>query len=55
MINVVLGFLNQMEFYKILTGLEAGIYNIIRNDLITVFADDDVDKLFEILTSYDVL
>ena len=55
MINVVLDFLNQMEIYKILTGLEAGIYNIIRNDLITVFADDDVDKLFEILTSYDEL
>ena len=54
-VSVVLDFLNQMEIYKVLTGLEAGIYNIIRNDLITVFADDNVDKLFEILTSFDDL
>ena len=54
-INIVLDFLNQMEIYKILTGLEAGIYNIIRNELITVFEDDNVDKLFEILTSLDDL
>ena len=54
-INVVLDFLNQMEIYKILTGLEAGIYNIIRNDLIIVFEGDNLDKLFEILTSFDVL
>ena len=54
-INVVLDFLNQMEVYKILTGLEAGIYNIIRNNLITVFADDNIDKLFEVLTSFDDL
>ena len=52
-INVRLDFLNQMEIYKILTGLEAGIYNIIRSELITVFEDDNVDKIFEILTSFD--
>ena len=54
-INVVLDFLNQMELYKILTGVESGIYNIIRNKLITEFKDDDMDKLFEILTSFDDL
>ena len=54
MINVVLDFLNQMEIYKILTGVESGIYNIIRNKLITEFMDD-MDKLFEILTSFDDL
>ena len=55
MINVVLDFLNQMEIYKILTGVESGIYNIIRNKLITELEDDDMDKLFEILTSFDDL
>ena len=54
-VSVVLDFLNQMEIYKVLTGLEAGIYNIIRNDLITVFTNDNADKLFEILTSFDEL
>ena len=54
-ISAVLDFLNQMEIYKVLTGVEAGIYNIKRNDLITVFTDDNADKLFEILTSYDEL
>ena len=54
-ISVVLDFLNQMEIYKVLKGVEAGIYNIIRNNLITVFTDDNADKLFEILTSYDEL
>ena len=55
MISVVLDFLNQMEIYKILTGLEKGIYEIIRKNLITEFKDDDVDKLFEILTSFEEL
>ena len=54
-VSVVLDFLNQMEIYKMLTGLEAGIYNIIRNDLITVFTNDNADKLFEILSSFDEL
>ena len=54
-VSVVLDFLNQMEIYKVLTGLEAGIYNIIRNDLITVFTNVNADKLFEILTSFDEL
>ena len=54
-VSVVLDFLNQMEIYKVLTGLEAGIYNIIRNDLITVFTNDNADELFEILSSFDEL
>ena len=54
-ITVILDFLNQMEIKKVLTGLESGIFNIIRKKLITEFKDDDVDKLFEILTSFDVL
>ena len=54
MISVILDFLNQMELYKVLTGVKADIYNIIRNDLITIF-ENDVDKLFEILTSFDNL
>ena len=53
-ISVMLDILNQMEIYKVLTGVKAGIYNIIRNDLITIF-ENDVDKLFEILTSFDNL
>ena len=55
MINVVLDFLNQMEIYKVLTALESGIYNILRKNLITEFENDNIDKLFEILTSFDEL
>ena len=54
-INVVLDFLNQMEVYKMLTGLEAGIYNILRKDIINEFGDGDIDKLFEIVSSFDRL
>ena len=54
-INVILDFLNQMEIYKVLTAVDFGIYNIIRNDLIIVFEGDNLDKLFEILTSFDEL
>ena len=54
-ISVVLDFLNQMEIYKVLTVVEAGIYNLIRNDLITIFTDDNADKVYEILTYYDEL
>ena len=54
-VSVVLDFLNQMEIYKVLTGLVADIYNIIRNELIVIFSDADIDKLFEIMTNYDEL
>ena len=54
-IGVILDFLNQMEIYKILTGVEAGIYNILRNEIISLFKDIDVDGLFEIVSSFDIL
>ena len=54
-INVILDFLNQLEIYKVLTAVDFGIYNILRNDLIIVFEGDNLDKLFEILTSFDEL
>ena len=52
-INVILDFLNQMEIYKVLTAVDFGIYNLLRNDLIIVFEGDNLDKLFEILSSFD--
>ena len=55
MINIVLDFLNQMEIYKVLSALESGFYIILRKNLITEFENDDIDKLFEILTSFDEL
>ena len=54
-IVVILDFLNQMEIYKILTGVEVGIYNILRNEIISLFKDIDVDGLFEIVSSFDIL
>ena len=54
-INIILAFLNQMEIYKVLTAVDFGIYDILRNEIIGLFKDCDVDKLFEILTSYDAL
>ena len=54
-INVLLDFLNQMEIYKVLTAVDFGICGIIRNQLLTIFENDHVDKLFEILTSFDSL
>ena len=54
-INNILNLLNQMEIYKVLTALDFGIYDILRNEIMVIFEDYDVDKLFEILTSYDVL
>ena len=54
-INIILDFPNQMEIYKVLTAVDFGIYDILRNEKMVIFKDYDVDKLFEILTSYDVL
>ena len=54
-INIILDFLNQMEIYKVLTAVDFGIYDIIRNEIMDIFKDYDMDKLFEILTSYDAL
>ena len=52
-IDIILDFLNQMEIYKVLTGVEAGIYNLLREELIKEFGNGDVDNLFEILTLFD--
>ena len=52
-IHSILDFLNQMEIYKILTGIEAGIYNILRNDIINEYKEGNIDKLFEIVSSFD--
>ena len=54
-INTILDFLNQMEIYKVLTAVDFGIYDILRNEIMVIFKDYDVDKLFEIITSYDAL
>ena len=52
-INDVLNFLNQMEAYNILTGVELGTFNIIRKILIDEFEDIDLDKLVEMLRTLD--
>ena len=54
-IDVMLDFLNQMEIYKVLTGVEASIYNILRKILITEFGDGNTDNLFEMLSLLDKL
>ena len=54
-INAVLNFLNQMEIYNILTGVESGTFNIIRKILKDEFRDIDLDKLFEMMTNLDDL
>ena len=55
MISTVLDFLNQMEIYKVLISVDFGIYDLIRKKIMVIFENDDVDKLFEILTSWDIL
>ena len=52
-IDIILDFLNQMEIYRVLTGVEAGIYNILREEIIKEFGGGDVDNLFEILSLFD--
>ena len=52
-IDIILDFLNQMEIYKVLGGVEAGIYNGLRKKIFEEFGDGDVDKLFEILSLFD--
>ena len=46
-INDVLNFLNQMEFFNILTGAQCDTFNIIRKILIEEFENGDLDKLVE--------
>ena len=52
-INDVLKFLNQMEMYNILTGVELTTFSIIRKNLIDEFGDKDLDKLVEMLKTLD--
>ena len=54
-IDVLLDFLNQMEMYKLLTGVEAGVYNQMRKKIIKEFGDCNMDNLFEIMSFFDKL
>ena len=42
-----------MEIYKVLTGVEAAIYNILREEIIKEFGNGDEDNLFEIMSLFD--
>ena len=52
-INDVLNFLNQMEIYNILTGVEKSTFKIIRKILTDEFEDTDLNKLVEMLRTLD--
>ena len=54
-INDVKSFLNQMEVFEILTGIEYNTFNIIRKILIDEFEIVDVDKLVKVLKNLDDL
>ena len=54
-IDSILDFLNQMDIYKTLTGIEGDIYNILRKEIFNLFEDCETDKLFGIVTSFDRL
>ena len=54
-INDVFNFLNQMEIYNILTGVELSTFNIIRKILIDEFENINLDKLVETLRTLDDL
>ena len=54
-INDVLSFLNQMEVFKILTGIEYNTFNIIGKILINEFENVDVDKLVKVLKNLEYL
>ena len=52
-INDVLNFLNQIELFKIISGLDYSTFNIIRKFLKDEFNDIDDDKLFNLLKNLD--
>ena len=52
-INDVLNFLNQIEIFRIISGLEYNTFNIIRKILIDEFNNIDDDKLIGILKNLD--
>ena len=54
-INDVLNFLNQMEIYNILTGVELSTFNLIRKILIDEFENINLDKLVEMVKTLDDL
>ena len=54
-INDVLEFLNQMQIYNILTGLELNTFNIFRKILTEEFEDINLDNLVEMLKTLDDL
>ena len=53
--NDVINFLNQMELFKIESGLQYDTFNIIRKILIDEFEDINVDELYELLKNIDDL
>ena len=52
-INDVLDFLNQIELFEIISGLDYNTFNIIRKLLIDEFNNVNDDKLIEILKNSD--
>ena len=52
-INDVLNFLNQIELFRIISGLDYITFNIIRKILIDEFNNINDDKLIEILKNLD--
>ena len=52
-INDVLNFLNQMEIYNIVSGVELNTFIIIRKILIDEFENIDLDKLVEMMKTLD--
>ena len=54
-INDVLNFLNQLEIYDIISGVELNTFIIIRKILLDEFENIDLDKLVEMMKSLDDL
>ena len=54
-INDVLNFLNQMEIYNIISGVELNTFIIIRKILIDEFENIDLDRLVELMKTLDNL
>ena len=52
-INDVLNFLNQIELFRIISGLDYITFNIIRKILIDEFNNINDDKLIEIVKNLD--
>ena len=52
-INDVLNFLNHIEIFRIISGLDYNTFNIIRKTLIDEFINIDDDKLIKLLKNLD--